>query len=175
MRSRNVSPGLAVMRTTSQSERTRVPPVTLERSPPLSRMTGAFAGDGAFIDRRDPFDDFAVAWDQLARLPPAQRHPCARRTRRPASTRGVVVRPLSLLARRLGGCFRKVSAWALPRPQPSLRQSWRKSTVNHSQAEMAKMKRGLACGGIRVQSESIPRPVVRMLPTNTVNITGLRS
>ena len=43
MRSRNVSPGLADTRTTSQSESTRVPPVTLLRSPPLSRMTGALS------------------------------------------------------------------------------------------------------------------------------------
>ena len=41
MRSRNVSPGSDVMRTLIQSERTRVPPVTAERSPPDSRMTGA--------------------------------------------------------------------------------------------------------------------------------------
>ncbi len=43
MRSMNVSPGLAAMRTTSQSERTFVPPVTAERSPPLSRTTGALS------------------------------------------------------------------------------------------------------------------------------------
>ncbi len=41
MRSRKVSPGFEVMRTTIQSESTRVPPVTAERSPPLSRITGA--------------------------------------------------------------------------------------------------------------------------------------
>src|SRR5437764_1142316 len=41
MRSRNVSPGFEVMRTTIWSDRTRVPPVTAERSPPDSRMTGA--------------------------------------------------------------------------------------------------------------------------------------
>ena len=41
MRSRKVEPGAAVMRTRSQSERTWVPPVTAERSPPASRMTGA--------------------------------------------------------------------------------------------------------------------------------------
>ena len=41
MRSRNVSPGLAVIRTTISSESTRVPPVTAERSPPDSRITGA--------------------------------------------------------------------------------------------------------------------------------------
>jgi hypothetical protein len=41
IRSRKLSPGLAVTRTLSQSDMTRVPPVTAERSPPLSRMTGA--------------------------------------------------------------------------------------------------------------------------------------
>ena len=41
MRSRNVSPGLAVTRTTMRSLSTRVPPVTPERSPPASRITGA--------------------------------------------------------------------------------------------------------------------------------------
>ena len=41
MRSRKDSPGPAVMRTTMRSDSTRVPPVTPERSPPASRMTGA--------------------------------------------------------------------------------------------------------------------------------------
>ena len=41
IRSRNDSPGFAVTRTTIWSESTRVPPVTAERSPPLSRITGA--------------------------------------------------------------------------------------------------------------------------------------
>jgi hypothetical protein len=43
MRSRKVSPGSAVTRTTSQSLSTVVPPVTALRSPPLSRMTGALS------------------------------------------------------------------------------------------------------------------------------------
>ncbi len=41
MRSRNVSPGLTETRTTIQSDSTRVPPVTEEKSPPDSRITGA--------------------------------------------------------------------------------------------------------------------------------------
>ena len=41
MRSRKVSPGLTVTLTTIQSDRTRVPPVTAEKSPPDSRITGA--------------------------------------------------------------------------------------------------------------------------------------
>ena len=43
IRSRKVSPGLAVTRTISQSDSTRVPPVTERKSPPLSRMTGALS------------------------------------------------------------------------------------------------------------------------------------
>ena len=41
IRSRNVSPGFAVILMTIQSESTFVPPVTAERSPPDSRITGA--------------------------------------------------------------------------------------------------------------------------------------
>src|SRR6266508_4291395 len=41
MRSRKVEPSAAVMRTLIQSDSTWVPPVTAERSPPDSRMTGA--------------------------------------------------------------------------------------------------------------------------------------
>ena len=41
MRSRNVCPGSEVIRTLIQSDSTRVPPVTADRSPPDSRMTGA--------------------------------------------------------------------------------------------------------------------------------------
>ncbi len=57
------------MRTLIQSDSTVVPPVTAERSPPASRITGAdspvIAG---FVDRGDALDDFAVARDDLARL-----------------------------------------------------------------------------------------------------------
>ena len=41
IRSRKVLPRSAVIRTTMRSESTLVPPVTAERSPPDSRMTGA--------------------------------------------------------------------------------------------------------------------------------------
>ena len=41
MRSMNVEPGAAVIRTLMRSDSTVVPPVTAERSPPASRMTGA--------------------------------------------------------------------------------------------------------------------------------------
>ena len=69
IRSRKVEPCAAVMRTLIQSDSTRVPPVTAERSPPLSRITGADSPVIAdFIDRGDAFDHLAVAGDQVAGL-----------------------------------------------------------------------------------------------------------
>ena len=43
IRSRKLSPAPAVTSTTIRSESTRVPPVTPERSPPASRITGALS------------------------------------------------------------------------------------------------------------------------------------
>ena len=69
MRSMKVEPCAAVMRTLIWSDSTVVPPVTAERSPPASRMTGADSPVIAeFIDRGDAFDDFAVAGDDVAGL-----------------------------------------------------------------------------------------------------------
>src|SRR5258708_2314387 len=68
IRSRKDSPVAAVMRTTMRSERTRVPPVTPERSPPASRITGADSPVIAASSTRDALDNLAVARDHLARL-----------------------------------------------------------------------------------------------------------
>ena len=69
IRSRKDEPGEDVMRTMIQSEMTVVPPVTAERSPPDSRMTGrGFAGDRRFIDRGDALDHLAVAGNDVAGL-----------------------------------------------------------------------------------------------------------
>jgi hypothetical protein len=48
IRSRKLRPGSAVTRITSQSDTTRVPPATAERSPPDSRITGALSPVIAF-------------------------------------------------------------------------------------------------------------------------------
>ena len=68
IRSRKLSPGSDVTRTTIRSESTRVPPVTAERSPPDSRMTGADSpviADSSTLAM--PSIDVAVGRDQLAR------------------------------------------------------------------------------------------------------------
>ena len=57
------------MRTTSQSESTRVPPVTARAvAAALPDDGGALARDGAFVHRGDPLDHLAVAGDELAGL-----------------------------------------------------------------------------------------------------------
>ncbi len=69
MRSRKGRALAAVTRTLIQSETTVVPPVTAERSPPASRITGADSpGDGGLVDRGDALDDLAVGGDQVAGL-----------------------------------------------------------------------------------------------------------
>ena len=69
IRSRKVEPCAAVMRTLIQSERTIVPPVTAERSPPaLANDRCGFASDRRFVDRGDAFDHIAVTRNEIAGL-----------------------------------------------------------------------------------------------------------
>ena len=67
MRSRNDSPGLAVIFTLIQSDITVVPPVTPLRSSPLSRMTGADSPViAACVYCRDALDHLAIAGNPVA-------------------------------------------------------------------------------------------------------------
>ena len=81
MRSRKLSPGSAVMRMMSQSERTRVPPVTAERSPPDSRMTGALSPVIALSSTQgDALDHLAVTGKIVTRI--GEHHVAAAELRR---------------------------------------------------------------------------------------------
>src|SRR5271167_3962741 len=64
MRSRKVEPCAAVIRTLSQSDVTRVPPVAAALADNRSRFTG----NRRFIDRGDTLDHFAIAGDKIPRL-----------------------------------------------------------------------------------------------------------
>ena len=136
MRSRNVSPGLAVMRTTSQSDSTRVPPVTAEKSPPLRGSPARFAGDRALVDRGDAFDHLAVARDRCRRLRPARRRPCAElggRLGQPSWRRRCGCRRASSAMVSLRAP-RSAAACALPRPSAIASAKLANSTVNQSQS-----------------------------------------
>ncbi len=166
MRSRKVSPGLAVMRILITSESTRVPPVTALRSPPLSRTTGADSpvmADSSTVAAPSMIspspgmnlagfhdDDIALAQHAWRRFPPARRRlggdwpssrcgPCA--GCRPGPCRG------------------------LP---PSLRRNSRRATVNQSQSAICSRKPNDApCPPVKSST------VVMTAPTSVTNITGL--
>ena len=138
MRSRNVSPGFAVMRTTIVSESTRVPPVTALRSPPASRMTGA---DSPVIadssTDRGAFDDVAVGRDELAGLD-AHEVAFAELRRADHLDRVSPTTRLRRASRSSCAASSRLAPCRALRPPP--RRSSRRRTVNQSQSEIAKSK-----------------------------------
>ena len=144
MRSRKVEPDADVTLTLIRSETTLVPPVTAERSPPASRMTGADSPVTAdFVDHGDAFDDLAVGRNEVAGL---DQHDVADVE---LIRRHVLVGHLddaghreALGHRRRCACRARSSACALPRPSATASAKLANSTVNHSQAAIWPEKAG---------------------------------
>ena len=142
IRSRKVSPGLTDTRTTIQSDSTRVPPVTDEKSPPDSRMTGADSPVMALSSTdADALDDLAVGRNDVMRLD--QHHVAFAQILRLDECR------LAGAPRVFGRCvlaitvwrmLRSADAWARLRPSASASAKLANSTVNSSQTVMARMK-----------------------------------
>ena len=145
IRSMKVSPGLEVIFTTIRSDSTLVPPVTADRSPPDSRMTGA---DSPVIA-----DSSTEATPSTTSPSPGMISPASTTTWSPSvswvpgtasSRRSAPVCPgchptsrratVSRLARR------SVSAWALPRPSATASARLAKTTVSHSQTTIVQLK-----------------------------------
>ena len=175
MRSRNVSPGLTVMRTTSQSDSTRVPPVTALRSPPLSRMTGAISPVIALSSTE--------ATPSITSPSAGMTSPASTSTtsplRRSSPTRPVERRAVLRLVRAswptVSRCsLRSVSACALPRPSAIASAKLANSTVNHSQSAIGEDEAGRRFA-LRRAAPGPTAPSSAMLPTSTTNITGLRN
>ncbi len=172
MRSRKLLPGFEVMRTSSQSDSTRVPPVTELKSPSASRITGA---DSPVIA-----DSSTDAIPLMTSPSPGIRSSVITITMSPARSSsdshrvhfdglaGSVTRLAQVVLRIL----RNPSAWARPRPSASASAKFAKSTVNHSQIATLQIN--------PAEASPLPRlawtasTVVRMLPIQTTNITGLR-
>ena len=173
IRSRKVSPGLVVIRTMSQSESTRVPPVTALRSPPLSRMTGALSPVMALSS--------TDATPRTISPSAGTSSPASSMTRSPffsaeASTATSGAPRLASFTLRAGTsflAFRSVSACALPRPSAIASAKLAKSTVNQSHSEIARMKP--AGASPCPTSAWTKRHVVNKLPTSTTNMTGFRT
>ncbi len=173
IRSRKVSPGSVVTRTISQSESTRVPPVTALRSPPLSRMTGALSPVMALSSTEAAP---TMTSPSAGINSPASTSTMSPRLRRPETT-------LSAPAPRSGAdslwastswrAFRKVSACARPRPSARASAKLAKTTVNHRSRDMARVN-PLEPSAMPAR-DSKNSTKVRKAPTHTTNITGLRT
>ena len=166
MRSRKVSPGLAVMRTRIQSDSTRVPPVTADRSPPDSRMTGA--------------DSPVIALSSTDATPSTISpsagisSPASTRTRSPLRNIGAGTRSSEPSARSRCAtaslfALRSVSACALPRPSAIASAKLANSTVSQSQAVICSSNPMLPDPVIASWTR---RQVVSTQPTSTTNMTG---
>ncbi len=160
MRSRKVWPRSAVMRITIRSERTFVPPVTAERSPPDSRITGADSpvmadsSTEATPSTISPSEGIRSPASQTTRSPLASPEAATRSSRPSGSSRRASVSDRMR---------RRVSAWALPRPSAMASAKLAKITVKNSHTVMDQAKRvGLEIASMKVTT----------VPTSTTNMTG---
>ena len=160
MRSRKVWPGSAEMRTTMRSERTFVPPVTAERSPPDSRITGADSpviadsSTDAMPSVISPSEGMMSFASQTTRSPTLRAAAGTSSSEPPAFNRRASV------SERI---FRKVSACALPRPSATASAKLAKMTVRKSQIVMLQSKTpGWAIDSMKVTT----------VPMRTTNMTG---
>ncbi len=151
-----------------RSESTLVPPVTAQRSPPLSRMTGA--------DSPVMADSSTEAIPSTTSPSPGMSMPASTTTRSPfrsveASTSSS--RPFTTL-RACVSCriFRSDAACALPRPSAIASAKLAKTTVNHSQALTSPVNQSGGAPAGRTMMSRTQRRVVRRLPTSTTNMTG---
>src|SRR6266853_367410 len=162
MRSRNVSPGLEVILILRLSESTRVPPVTADRSPPASRITGA---DSPVIA-----DSSTEATPSMTSPSPGTSSLAVTITTSPERSFALgTVSVVPFVSKRLATvsdlAFRSVSACALPRPSAMASAKFANSTVNQSQSVICRLNAKLCFSRNN-------RAVVTTLPTSTTNITG---
>ena len=168
MRSRNVSPGFDVMRTTRTTLNTRVPPVTAERSPPASRITGAdspvIADSSTDATPSVTSPSPGIIWPAETRTMSPTRS-CALETSwtSPRCTRYAVVSDLT---------WRSASACAFPRPSAIASAKFANSTVNQSHSVICRSKLKWPRW---VTLFSTSSTAVSTLPISTTNMTGLRA
>ncbi len=164
----NVLPGSEVIFTTIRSDSTFVPPVTADRSPPDSRITGA---DSPVIA-----DSSTLATPSTTSPSPGMTWPASTITKSPSfssvaatsasatfTAPGVQV-PVTLRATVSVLVRRKVSAWALPRPSATASARLANTTVSHSHTVITQAN---------TLGFSIAETVVSTEPTSTTNMTGL--
>ena len=170
MRSRKLSPARVVTRTTISSDSTRVPPVTAERSPPDSRITGA---DSPVIA-----DSSTLAMPSITSPSAGMISPAVTTTWSPTASVELGTSSIAPSASRLRAVvsarvFRSAAAWALPRPSAIASAKLAKRTVNHSQAAMLPAK---TLAFEEASPKSLRKRIVaNAAPSSVTNMTGLRA
>ncbi len=171
MRSRKLLPGSWVISTTIRSDSTRVPPVTAERSPPASRITGA--------DSPVMADSSTDAMPSTTVPSPGITSPAVTTTTSPrTSSEAATSRPSARCATVSVRIARRLAAWAFPRPSASASARFAKTTVSHSHNATVNVNQA---GSFPPPSGGPPNtwisqpPVVISAPISTTNITGLRN
>ena len=149
--------------TTITSHSTRVPPVTAERSPPASRITGA--------DSPVMADSSTDATPSITSPSPGTICPAATRTVSFTRKCELAISSTSPFAFSLYAVVsdlarRSASACALPRPSAMAVAKLANSTVNHSQSVICRLKPKCPWCGRNSST------VVTTEPTSTTNITG---
>src|SRR6478609_6896633 len=167
MRSRNDLPGSCVISTTIRSEVTRVPPVTAERSPPDSRITGA---DSPVIA-----DSSTEAMPSMISPSPGISSPAGTTHSSPTASSPddfVLVEPSGSRTRATVSArvLRSVSACALPRPSATASAKLANNTVNQRNSATSPANTFSSCDDVPRSLKK--RMVVRTEPTPTTNITG---
>src|ERR1700685_48829 len=166
IRSRKVSPGFEVMRTLISSESTRVPPVTADRSPPHSRITGA---DSPVIA-----DSSTEATPSITSPSPGTNSPAVTITKSPArncdpGTDSMLPSCFSRRAIVSARDLRNASACAFPRPSAIASAKFANSTVNQSHKVICSENPNPCECCTTPRAKSID---VSVAPTSTTNITG---
>ena len=167
IRSMKLSPGFCVILTTMRSDSTVVPPVTAERSPPDSRMTGA---DSPVIA-----DSSTDAMPSTTSPSPGMVWPASTTTMSPCCSSGAAtsssrpgapgVQPTRRRAMVAVLVLRSDSACALPRPSATASARLAKMTVSHSHITISQANQ---------DGSTIARMVLHAAPISTMNMTGLR-
>src|SRR5712672_2733780 len=167
MRSMKVEPCAAVMRTRIQSDSTCVPPVTAERSPPDSRITGA---DSPVIAASLTDATPSITSPSDGMLSPASTRTISPTLRLvPDTSRKALSEPVNSLAWLSVRVFFSDSACALPRPSATASAKLANSTVNHSHRMIWNVNARLAPPVTRSRMKIT---VVSAATISTTNITG---
>ena len=174
IRSMKVEPAAAVMRTLIQSDSTCVPPVTAERSPPDSRITGALSPVmAASLTEATPSitspSDGIMSPASTRTTSPTRRPAPGRISKAWRGPRTAAPAPVSTLAWVSVRVLRRLSAWALPRPSAVASAKLAKSRVNQSHRTIWKEKPMLAPP---VTTSRTSRTVVSAATTSRTNMTG---